>query len=329
MAAWKVAPALCTGNTIVLKPAEQTPLSALYLASLVAEAGFPPGVFNVIPGYGPTAGAAIASHPKVDKVAFTGSCEVGHLIQQAAGKSNLKRVTLELGGKSPLIVFADTADIKQAVSCAHRALFGNMGQCCCAASRTFVEESIYDEFVQMSVAMARMRKVGDPFEPTVEHGPQIDQEQFDKIMSLIESGKKEGAKLECGGNRVGDKGYFIEPSVFSDVKDDMKIAKEEIFGPVMQIFKFKTVEEVIERANDTTFGLAGGVFTSNIEKALMVANGLRAGSMWINCFNDAVRPQAPFGGFKESGFGRELSEYCLDNYTEVKAVTIKLPQKNS
>ena len=327
MQAWKLAPALCCGNTIILKVAEQTPLSALYVAQLSVEAGFPPGVINVVPGYGPTAGAAISSHPDIDKVAFTGSTEVGHLIKQAAGASNLKRVTLELGGKSPNIVLAD-ADLDNAVETSHFALFFNQGQCCCAGSRTFVEESVYDEFVRKSVERAKKRKLADPMSTDCEQGPQVDQEQFDKIMDLIDSGKKEGAKLECGGNRHGDKGFFVEPTVFTGVSDEMRIAKEEIFGPVMQIMKFKNIEEVIERANKTIYGLAASVFTSNLDKALMLAQGIRAGTVWINCY-DVLESQVPFGGFKESGNGRELGEYGIQQYSEVKAITIKLPQKNS
>ena len=327
MQAWKMAPALCAGNTIILKTAEQTPLSANYVAALSVEAGFPPGVINVVPGYGPTAGAALSSHPDVDKVAFTGSTEVGQIIKQAAGASNLKRVTLELGGKSPNIVLAD-ANIDHAVETSHFALFFNQGQCCCAGSRTFVQESIYDEFVKKSVARSKSRKVTNPLESDCEQGPQVDQEQFDKVMGFIESGKKEGAKLECGGNRIGDKGYFIEPTVFSDVQDEMRIAKEEIFGPVMQILKFKTIDEVIRRANNTSYGLAASIFTNNLEDTFMLCQGIRAGTVWVNCY-DVLESQAPFGGFKMSGNGRELGEYGLQQYSEVKTITIKLPQKNS
>ena len=327
MQAWKLGPALCAGNTVVMKPAEQTPLTALYVGALIVEAGFPAGVVNLIPGYGPTAGAAITSHPKVDKVAFTGSSEVGRLVMQAAGASNLKNITLELGGKSPNIILAD-ADLDYAVETSHFALFFNQGQCCCAGSRTYVQESIYDEFVKKSVERAKNRKVLDPLDPKCEQGPQVDQEQFDKILELIESGKKEGAKLECGGQRAGDKGYFVQPTVFTGVQEDMRIAKEEIFGPVMQIMKFKTVDEVIERANRTNYGLAASIFTKDLDKAMMLAQGIRAGTVWINCY-DVLEAQAPFGGFKESGSGRELGEYGLRQYSEIKTVTIKLPQKNS
>ena len=327
MQAWKLGPALACGCTVVLKPAEQTPLSALYIASLIKEAGFPPGVVNIIPGYGPTAGGAIAAHPQINKVAFTGSTEVGHIILTTAGQTNLKRVTLELGGKSPCIVMAD-ADLDDAIEQSHDYLFFNQGQCCCAGSRIFVEESIYDEFVKRSVERAKARRVGDPWDKSSDQGPQVDQAQFDKIMGLIESGKKEGAKLECGGNRVGDKGFFVEPTVFTNVNDEMTIAKEEIFGPVMQIMKFKTIDEVIERSNRSLYGLAAAIFTKNLDNALMLAQGLQAGSVWINCHN-VFLVQSPFGGFKESGIGRELSEYALHEYTEVKNITIRIPQKNS
>ncbi|KAK3596641.1 hypothetical protein CHS0354_039818 [Potamilus streckersoni] len=327
MFVWKVGPALACGNTVVLKPAEQTPLTALYCAALVKEAGFPPGVVNIVPGYGPTAGAAITEHMDVDKVAFTGSTEVGHLVMQAAGKSNLKRVSLEMGGKSPLIIFAD-ADLDDAAMWAHAAVMNNHGQNCCAGSRTFVEEAIYDAFVEKAKYMAENRIVGDPYDATTQQGPQIDEEQLNKIMGYIESAKKEGAKLESGGERLGSKGYFVKPTVFSDVTDDMKIAKEEIFGPVQSIIKFKDASEVIERANRTTYGLAAGVITKDINKALMMAHSLEAGSVWVNCY-DIVTAQTPFGGFKMSGHGRELGEYALHEYTEIKTVTIKIPQKNS
>ncbi len=322
MLAWKLAPALATGNTVIMKPAEQTPLSALRIGELIVEAGFPAGVVNILPGFGPTAGAAIARHMDVDKVAFTGSTEVGHLIMEAAAKSNLKRVTLELGGKSPNIVFADT-NLDEAVEGAHFGLFFNHGQCCCAGSRVFVEEKIYDEFVEKSGARARKRTVGDPFDPKTEQGPQVDAAQFDKVMGYIDSGRSEGAKLVCGGERVGDRGYFIQPTVFADVQDEMKIAKEEIFGPVMSIIPFKSADEVVARANRTEYGLAAAVWTRDIQKAHAIANSVRAGTVWVNCYN-VLDPRAPFGGFKQSGIGRELGEYGLQQYTEVKTVTVKL-----
>lgn len=327
MLSQKFGPVLATGNTLVLKPAEQTPLSALYSAHLIKEAGFPPGVVNVVPGYGPTAGAALCNHPDVNKIAFTGSTEVGRLIQQAAGASNTKRVTLELGGKSPLVIF-DDADLNDAVKLAHACVFTNQGQCCCAATRTFVQEGIYDEFVKKSRELTVARSVGDPFDPTIEQGPQIDEIQFDKVMDLIESGRKEGARLQCGGERFGDRGYFIKPTVFSDVKDDMRIAKEEIFGPVQQILKFKTLDEVISRANDTNYGLAAGVLTKNMDTALMFSQGVQAGTVWVNCYLESP-PQSPFGGYKMSGIGRELGFDSLMEFLEIKTVTIKIPQKNS
>ena len=322
MQAWKLGPALAAGNTVVMKPAEQTPLTALRIGELIIEAGFPAGVVNMLPGYGPTAGGAIARHMDVDKVAFTGSTEVGHLIMEASAKTNLKRVTLELGGKSPNIIFAD-ADMQTAVEGSHFALFFNQGQCCCAGSRVFVEEKVYDEFVERSTARARQRAVGDPFDAKTEQGPQVNDEQFDKVMSYIESGKQQGAKLMCGGERVGDRGYFVAPTVFADVQDNMKIAEEEIFGPVMSIIKFRDMDDLVERANKTMYGLAAGVWTRDISKAHAVANGVRAGTVWVNCY-DVFDAAAPFGGFKQSGIGRELGEYGLQQYTEVKTVTVKL-----
>ncbi|XP_068815215.1 retinal dehydrogenase 2 isoform X3 [Struthio camelus] len=304
MFAWKIAPALCCGNTVVIKPAEQTPLSALYMGALIKEAGFPPGVVNILPGFGPIVGTAIASHVGIDKIAFTGSTEVGKLIQEAAGRSNLKRVTLELGGKSPNIIFAD-ADLDYAVEQAHQGVFFNQGQCCTAGSRIYVEESIYEEFVRRSVERAKRRVVGSPFDPTTEQGPQIDKKQYNKILELIQSGITEGAKLECGGKGLGRKGFFIEPTVFSNVTDDMRIAKEEIFGPVQEILRFKTMDEVIERANNSDFGLVAAVFTNDINKALTVSSAMQAGTVWINCYN-ALNAQSPFGGFKMSGNGREI-----------------------
>lgn len=322
MQAWKLAPALATGNTVIMKPAEQTPLSALRIGELILEAGFPEGVVNLLTGFGHTAGAAIARHMGVDKVAFTGSTEVGRLILEAAAKSNLKRVTLELGGKSPNIVFADT-DLDEAVEGAHLGLFSNQGQVCCAGSRVFVEQKIYDQFIEKSVSRAQRRVVGHPLDPKTEQGPQVDATQFDRVMSYIESGQCEGATLACGGKRVGDRGYFIEPTVFADVQDDMKIAREEIFGPVMSVIPFRDMDEVIVRANNTIYGLAAGVWTRDIKKAHAIANSVRAGTVWVNCYN-VLDTRAPFGGFKQSGTGRELGEYGLQQYTEIKTVTMKL-----
>uniref|UniRef100_A0A4W4G2W6 Aldehyde dehydrogenase domain-containing protein n=1 Tax=Electrophorus electricus TaxID=8005 RepID=A0A4W4G2W6_ELEEL len=320
---WKIAPALCCGNTVVIKPAEQTPLTALYTGALIKEAGFPPGVVNIVPGFGPTAGAAIAGHMGIDKVAFTGSTEVGQLIKEAAAKSNLKRVTLELGGKNPCIVFAD-ADLPLAVQEAQKGAFYNQGQCCTAASRVFVEECVYDEFVRLSIASAKQITAGDPMDPCTSHGPQVHHpSQFDMILELVESGKREGARLECGGYALQDKALFIQPAVFSDVIDHMRLAKEEVFGPVQCIMKFKNQEEVIERANSTHYGLAAAVFTRSVERAMRVSSALEAGTVWVNCYN-ALHAQAPFGGYKMSGNGRELGEYALAEYSEVKAITIKL-----
>ncbi|XP_053691531.1 aldehyde dehydrogenase, mitochondrial-like [Sabethes cyaneus] len=296
MVAWKFGPALATGNTIVLKPAEQTSLTALYIAQLTKEAGFPAGVVNVVPGFG-DAGEALVQHHDVDKVAFTGSTVVGKNIQQGSGLSNLKRTTLELGGKSPNIILSD-ADVKHAVETSHFGLFFNMGQCCCAGSRTFIEDKLYDEFVERSVERANKRVVGDPFDVMTEHGPQVDAVQFDKILRMIESGEKQGAKIVAGGDRYeGLPGYFIQPTVFANVTDDMKIAREEIFGPVQQLLRFKSLDEVIERANNTEYGLAAAVFSKDIDKINYVVQGLRAGTVWVNSYN-VLSAQAPFGGYK-------------------------------
>ncbi|VDM38120.1 unnamed protein product [Toxocara canis] len=304
MLAWKLGPALCTGNTVVMKPAEQTPLTALHVASLVAEAGFPPGVVNILPGFGPTAGNAISSHNSIDKVAFTGSTEIGRRIMSAA------------------------AEIEEAVEQACHGIFFNHGQTCCAGSRTFVEAKIYDEFVERSKALAERRIVGDPFDLKTDQGPQVDETQMKTILKYIDVGKREGAQLVTGGKRVSDKGYFVQPTVFANVKDQMTIAQEEIFGPVMSILKFDGMENLIETANNTIYGLAAAVVTNDISKALHIANNIRAGTVWVNCYNvfDAA---APFGGYKLSGIGRELGEYGLQAYTEVKTVTVKIPQKNS
>lgn len=321
MTAWKWGPALATGNTIVMKPAEQTPLTCLRLGELALEAGIPPGVINIVPGYGPTAGGAIVDHPLVDKVAFTGSSETGQIIMRAAA-STLKRTTLELGGKSPNIVFAD-ADLDAAITGAEFGLFFNQGQCCCAGSRLFVEDSVHDEFVERVVARASERVLGNPFESTTTQGPQVDKVQFDKIMGYIDSGREQGANCVTGGTRKGDQGFYVEPTVFTDVNDDMKIAQEEIFGPVMSILKFSDIADVVKRANTTTFGLAAAVWTKDVSRAHQVAASMRAGTVWINCY-DVFDAAAPFGGFKMSGIGRECGEAGLHNYTELKTVTMSL-----
>uniref|UniRef100_A0A2N9GPU4 aldehyde dehydrogenase (NAD(+)) n=2 Tax=Fagus sylvatica TaxID=28930 RepID=A0A2N9GPU4_FAGSY len=325
MFAWKIGPALACGNTVVLKTAEQTPLSALLASRLLHEAGLPSGVLNVVSGFGPTAGASLASHMDVDKLAFTGSTSTGKAVLQLAAKSNLKPVTLELGGKSPFIVCED-ADVDTAVELAHFALFFNQGQCCCAGSRTFVHERIYDEFVEKAKARALKRSVGDPFKGGIEQGPQIDTEQFNKILKYIRSGVENGATLETGGERLGDKGYYIKPTVFSNVKDDMLIANDEIFGPVQTILKYKDLDEVIRRANSSPYGLAAGVFTHNIDTANTLTRALRVGTVWINCF-DTFDAAIPFGGYKMSGHGREKGIYSLQNYLQVKAVVT--PLKNA
>lgn len=322
MWSWKIGPAVATGNTVVLKTAEQTPLSALVAATLIKEAGFPPGVINIISGFGKVAGAAISSHMDIDKVAFTGSTVVGRQIMKAAAGSNLKKVTLELGGKSPNIVFED-ADIDNAISWVNFGIFFNHGQCCCAGSRVYVQESIYDKFVQRFKERAEANNVGDPFHNDTFQGPQVSQLQFDRIMGYIEDGKKAGATVETGGKRKGDKGYFIEPTIFSNVTEDMKIVQEEIFGPVCTISKFKTKEEIIKIGNNTSYGLAAAVHTKNLNTAIEVSNAIRAGTVWVNTYN-TLHWQLPFGGYKESGIGRELGEAALDNYTQTKTVSIRL-----
>ena len=320
----KIAPAIAMGNTIVIKPAEQTPLTALYLASLVREAGFPPGVINVVPGFGPTTGQPLVEHPDVNMVTFTGSTEVGRLIQQLGAKY-IKRVSLELGGKSPLIIFAD-ADLDKATQVAHSMCVVNQGQCCVAATRTFVHESIYDEFVKKTVELAKNHVIGSPLDERVDHGPQVDREQFNKVLSLIESGVKEGAKLEVGGKAIEREGLYIEPTVFSNVTDSMRIAKEEIFGPVQQILKFSSKEEVIERANNTTYGLGAGLFTNDLNTALEVSARLNAGQVYVNQYMIGGA-QVPFGGFKQSGLNREFGLEGLKQYYEVKAVVVDMPVK--
>lgn len=318
MQAWKLAPAIATGCSVVLKTAPQTPLTANRVAELVKEAGFPKGAINILPGTDET-GALLVEHPDFDKIAFTGSTSVGKKIMASAAKADrIKRTTLELGGKSPLIVCND-ANIDAAVGIAQVGLFLNQGQCCCASSRIFVEDSVYDEFVQKSKEAASARKVGNGWEEGSQQGPQVSQEQFDNVMKYIESGKEEGASVVSGGNRHGDKGYFIEPTVFADVKDDMTIAKEEIFGPVMSIMKFSDLDNVVARANNSDYGLAASVMTRNFSKAQQITKKLRAGTVWVNCY-DTFDAALPFGGFKSSGIGRELGEAGLEPYLEKKTV---------
>ncbi|CAK9150885.1 unnamed protein product [Ilex paraguariensis] len=314
----KVSPALAAGCTMIVKPAEQTPLSSLYYAHLAKLAGVPDGVINVVTGYGPIAGAAISSHMDIDKISFTGSTDVGRLVMQAAAMSNLKPVSLELGGKSPLIVF-DDADVDKAADLALLGILFNKGEICVAGSRVFVQEGIYDEFEKKLAEKAKTWVVGDPFDPTVNQGPQVDKNQYDKILSYIEHGKREGATLLTGGKPYDRNGYYIEPTIFTDVKDDMIIAKEEIFGPVMSLMKFKTVEEVIKRANATKYGLAAGIMTNDLNIANTVSRSIRAGVIWINCYF-AFDRDCPYGGYKMSGFGRDYGIEALDKYLQVKAV---------
>ena len=321
MAAWKIAPALACGNTIVLKPAEQTPLSALRLGEICQEAGLPDGVLNIVPGYGPTAGAALAEHMDVDKIAFTGGSATGRIIMQAASK-NLKQITLELGGKSPNIVFADS-DIDSAVSGAMTGIFFNQGEVCCAGSRLFLERSIHDEFVDKLSNKAANMRVGNPEDAGTQMGAQVSEEQFDKILGYIDTGKQEGAKLVTGGERCGEKGYFIRPTVFDEVDNNMKIAREEIFGPVVSAITFDDVDEVVRQGNLSIYGLAAAVWTKDIKKAHRLARDLKAGTIWINTYN-AFDAASPFGGFKQSGFGRELGVHALELYTQVKSVWINL-----
>ncbi|KAI6146136.1 aldehyde dehydrogenase [Pisolithus tinctorius] len=325
MFAWKIAPALATGNTVVLKPSEFTPLTAIRMCHLAKEAGFPPGVLNVVTGYGNTVGSAISSHMRIHKVAFTGSTVVGRKIMEAAAKSNLKNVTLELGGKSPNIIFND-ADLEEAVSWSMLGIFYNHGQSCLAGSRIFVQEGIYDEFLKRFTEKSRSIKVGDPFASDTFQGPQVSKIQYDRIMGYIDSGKKEGAKIHIGGERHGSEGYFIQPTIFLDTKPDMRIVKEEIFGPVSVVIKFKDEEEVVRQANDTLYGLAAAVFTKDVNRAITTAHKIKAGTLWVN-FYGVTSPNVPFGGFKQSGIGREMGEYALNNYTEVKAIHVNLGMK--
>jgi phenylacetaldehyde dehydrogenase len=321
MAAWKLGPALAAGNTVVLKPAEQTPLSAIRLGELITEAGFPDGVVNVVPGFGETAGAALSAHPDVDKIAFTGSTEVGKLILQAAA-GNLKKVSLELGGKSPNIVFADS-DLKAAIGGAASAIFFNHGQCCCAGSRLYVEQSIFDQVVDGVSNQAKKIKVGPGIEPDTQMGPLVSKEQLDRVCGYLESGLSEGAKATAGGKKIGNQGYFVEPTVLTNTDHKMKVVQEEIFGPVVTAIPFKDADSVLPVANDNIYGLAAGIWTKDISKAHRVAEKLRAGTVWINCYNifDAAMP---FGGYKQSGWGREMGKDALELYTEVKAVCTML-----
>ncbi|MCC6795992.1 MAG: aldehyde dehydrogenase family protein [Candidatus Hydrogenedentes bacterium] len=321
MAAWKLGPALAAGCTVVLKPAEQTPLSALLLGKLICEAGFPDGVVNIVTGFGETAGAALAQHPGIDKIAFTGSTEVGKLIVEAAAR-DLKKVTLELGGKSPNIVFGD-ADLNTAIAGAANAIFFNHGQCCCAGSRLYVEQGIFDDVVNGVAEAARSIKVGEGFAPDTQMGPLVSEEQLNRVSGYLDAGFAEGAEAVCGGKRGSGTGYFVEPTVLVKTNAKMKVVQEEIFGPVVTAMPFKSAEDIAPIANDTVYGLAAGIWTSDISKAHRAAAQLRAGTVWINCYNvfDAA---LPFGGYKQSGWGREMGHDALENYTETKAVCIAI-----
>jgi aldehyde dehydrogenase (NAD+) len=316
MAAWKLGAALATGCTVVLKPAEQTPLSALYLAKLAQEAGFPEGVLNVVTGAGET-GAALVDHPNVDKIAFTGSTEVGKLIMRNASNS-LKRVTLELGGKSPNIILPD-ADMSRAVPGALSGIMFNQGQVCCAGSRLYIQKKSFDNVVADLVSHAKKIKQGPGLDPDTTMGPLVSEEQHNRVLGYIPKGQDEGAELLTGGTAPFDRGYFVEPTIFADVDDKMTIAKEEIFGPVVAAMPFEDLDDVISRANDSEYGLAAGLWTENLKTAHYVSNKLRAGTVWVNCYN-AFDAASPFGGYKQSGIGREMGSYALNNYTEVKSV---------
>src|SRR5580692_8727872 len=320
MAAWKLGPALATGNCVVLKPAEQTPLSALLLAELIAEAGVPNGVVNIVPGFGETAGARLAAHDDVDKVAFTGSTEVGKMIVRAAA-GNLKKLTLELGGKSPNIVF-DDADTG-AVEGAANAIFFNHGQCCVAGSRLFVQQSRFDEVVDGVSEIAKSIKLGSGMDEGTQMGPLVSDEQFRRVTGYLESGRADGATAVTGGGRFGDRGYFVEPTVITNTRPDMKIVREEIFGPVVVAAPFRSLDDIAAQANDSEYGLGAGIWTKDISKAHALAKKLRAGTVWINCYN-VFDASLPFGGYKQSGWGREMGHEVLEAYTEVKAVTAQL-----
>ena len=320
MATWKLAPALAAGNTVVLKPAEQTPLTALLLGEVFEEAGFPPGVVNIVPGFG-DAGAALSGHPDVDKVAFTGSTEVGKKIVSAA-TGNLKKVSLELGGKSPNIVFAD-ADLEAAVAGSVAAWTFNHGQCCVAGTRMFVQRSIFDEFTQAVADAAAAAKIGPGLDPATELGPLVSQEQFDRVSRYIQQGLADGARALTGGKRWGDEGYFIEPTVFVDVEPGFSIVEEEIFGPVVAALPFDDEDDVVRAANDSIYGLAAGIWTKDVSKAHRTAAAVKAGSVWVNQYN-GFDTALPFGGFKQSGWGRELGDSAIDLYTQTKSVNIAL-----
>ncbi len=321
MAAWKLGPALATGCTVVLKPAEQTPLTALLLGELIAEAGFPEGVVNVVPGYGETAGAALASHPEVDKVAFTGSTEVGKLILQAAA-GNLKKVSLELGGKSPNIVF-DDADVKPTIAGAANAIFFNQGQVCSAGSRLYVEKDMFDKVVEGVAEQAKKIKLGPGMEADTTMGPLVSEEQMQRVTGYLEAGFNEGAEALVGGKKRDGKGYFVEPTVMVKTNPQMKVVREEIFGPVVVASPFSDIEQIVAEANNSEYGLAAGVWTKDISKAHRIAHKLRAGTVWINCYSvfDAA---LPFGGYKQSGWGREMGHEVLNLYTEVKSVCVAI-----
>jgi phenylacetaldehyde dehydrogenase len=320
MAAWKLGPALATGNTVILKPAEQTPLTAIRLASLIAEAGVPEGVVNVVTGFGETAGASLAAHPLVDKIAFTGSTEVGRLIVHAAA-GNLKKVSLELGGKSPNIVFDDASP--DAVAGAANAIFFNHGQCCVAGSRLFVQQSRFDEVVEGVSEIAKSIKLGPGMNADTQMGPLVSDEQLRRVTGYLESGREDGATALTGGGRWGDTGYFVEPTVLTNTRPDMKVVREEIFGPVVVAAPFQSLDEIAAAANDSEYGLGAGIWTQDISKAHALAKKLRAGTVWINCYN-VFDASLPFGGYKQSGWGREMGHEVLEAYTQVKAVTAQL-----
>jgi acyl-CoA reductase-like NAD-dependent aldehyde dehydrogenase len=329
MAAWKLAPALAAGNTIVLKPAEQTPVNAMELGKLIQEAGFPDGVVNIVPGYGETAGAALAAHPDIDKIAFTGSTEVGKIIARAAA-DNLTKVSLELGGKAPNIVFAD-ADMEQAVNGAMMGIFFNQGQVCCAGSRLFLSEEIKDEFLDRFKEQAQKVKVGNPMDATTHMGPQVSEEQLNRIKGYVDIAREEGASVLTGGcppELEGDfqKGYFFQPTIFGEVKNQMRVAQEEIFGPVTSVITFKDEEDLIKQANETIYGLSAGIWTRDIVRAHRFAREIKAGVVWINTFN-MFNAASPFGGYKQSGYGREMGKHALELYTQVKSVWVDLSGK--